>query len=420
MHRLQRASFLGTFLLFTFTALAQAELRLQLHAGGHARENCPVFFTLPEEIKSARSFTLIREADNQEVPVQKSGVKDHPRLAWMITDRLEAGEKRIYKLTANDGRPKRDPRVAIDDDGAKLTVTVEGSPVLRFNHAVVEAPEGIKPIYRRSGYLHPVFSPQGNVVTGDFEPDHAHQHGVFNAFVNASFRDQPVDFWNQAKGLGDVEFESLQFKRNGPVFAQFAANLVHVVIRDGKRIPAIKERWQLRVYNSQKPFLFEINSRQVLAGDDPVTVNEHRYGGFGIRGPSEWLPRKEAKNDEVAEQSDPPASGDFVTSEGRTRLDGNHTRSRWVEMHGPVGTQHAGIIVLSANGNFRSPQTVRLHPSKPYFCFAPMVLGGFQLEPDDVYAQRYRFVTHDGPPNADLAERMWQDLAHPAKVTVVD
>ena len=89
-------------------------------------------------------------------------------------------------------------------------------------------------------------------------------------------------------------------------------------------------------------------------------------------------------------------------------------------MHGPIGSQHAGIIVLSANSNFRAPQTVRLHPSKPYFCFAPMVLGAFSLEPKQTQVQRYRFVTHDGAQDSELAERMWQDLAHPPQITRID
>ena len=60
--------------------------------------------------------------------------------------------------------------------------------------------------------------------------------------------------------------------------------------------------------------------------------------------------------------------------------DGNHTRARWVDMHGPIGSQHAGLVVMGAMRNFRAPQTVRLHPNKPYFCFAPMALGEFKLE----------------------------------------
>jgi hypothetical protein len=89
-------------------------------------------------------------------------------------------------------------------------------------------------------------------------------------------------------------------------------------------------------------------------------------------------------------------------------------------MHGPLGSSHGGIVVLAAPGNFRAPQTVRLHPTKPYFCFAPMQLGAFSIKPDEAYASRFRFVVHDGQQDERLAERMWQDLAHPPQVKVVE
>jgi len=414
--------YLCVFVFLLCASNLRAQLTLEVHAGGHDRINCPVSFPLPDAWSDTRHFQLVRNSDKKQIQVQRLGWAKSPRVIWMIHDRLAAGEKRSYTLSQANGPPKIKHAVRCEDDGAAITVTVGGSPVLRFNHATVEAPEGIDPVYRRSGYIHPVYTPTGNVVTGDFEKDHAHQHGIFNAWVNASFRSKPVDFWNQAKGLGDVEFKTmLNRRKSGPVFAQFTAKLTHIAVRDGERIPAIEETWQVRVYHAQDPFLFEIFSKQTTATEDPVQVNEYHYGGFGIRGPSEWLVTKdsEAKDSEAKDNNpnqDPVAAGDFLTSENRTRTDGNHTRARWVEMHGPIGSQHGGIIVMGANNNFHAPQTVRLHPNKPYFCFAPMALGAFALEQGDTYTSRFRFATHDGAQDAKLAERLWQDFAHPPKV----
>ena len=393
-----------------------ADLRLELRAGGHDRENCPVVFSLPDALKSAQDFRLVRESDQQSIPVQRFGGRQGPRIMWMIHDRLAAGETRSYKLSASDRRNQVDA-VNCEDDGARLTLSVQGSPVLKFNYQTVESPEGIDPVYRRGGYLHPVFTPNGNIVTGDFERDHPHQHGVFLAWVNTTFHGQPTDFWNQAAGSGDVEFSRfLNRQISGPVFAQFTARLTHVAVVDRQRSPAIDETWLVRVYNSQKPFLFEIYSRQTAATQEPVYVNEYHYGGFAIRGPSGWLLEQAADGGQLGKT---PAAGAFLTSEGRTREDGNHTRARWVEMNGPIGSETAGIIALSAPSNFRSPQPVRLHPNKPYFCFAPMVLGEFKIEPHETYASRYRLVVHDGEQDRELAERMWQDFAHPPRVRVL-
>ena len=70
-------------------------------------------------------------------------------------------------------------------------------------------------------------------------------------------------------------------------------------------------------------------------------------------------------------------------------------------------------------GNFRAPQPVRLHPHKPYFCFAPMQLGDFEITLGRNFASRYRFYAHSGPVNAEESERLWQDYAEPPKVRVV-
>lgn len=413
--------YLWVYALLLYSSTLHAQLTLEVQAGGHDRIDCPVTFSLPSEWSDTQHFELVRQSDQKQIPVQRLDWAASPRIIWMIHDRLAAGEKRTYTLNKANAAPRFKQVVRCEDDGASITVKVGDSPVLQFNHATVEAPEGIDPIYRRSGYIHPVFSPQGNIVTGDFESDHAHQHGIFNAWVNATFMGKPVDFWNQAKGLGDVEFKAILNRReSGPVFAQFTAKLTHVAIRDGERVPAIEETWQVRVFHARDPFLFEIYSSQSTTTEKPVQVNEYHYGGFGIRGPSEWLIAKGNKenSDNTRPHQDPVAAGDFLTSENRTRADGNHTRARWVEMHGPIGSQHAGIIVMGANNNFRAPQPVRLHPDKPYFCFAPMALGSFSLEHGDKYTSRFRFATHDGAQNARLAERLWQDFAHPPKVVV--
>ena len=70
--------------------------------------------------------------------------------------------------------------------------------------------------------------------------------------------------------------------------------------------------------------------------------------------------------------------------------------------------------------NFRFPQSVRLHPKKPYFCFAPMVEGQFAIEPGKEYVSRYRYSIHTGHPDARAANRLWHDYAQPPRVRVVE
>jgi hypothetical protein len=100
---------------------------------------------------------------------------------------------------------------------------------------------------------------------------------------------------------------------------------------------------------------------------------------------------------------------DFLTSSGKRRHDGNHTTAKWVSIFGTGDdgdqTPAAGLAVLSHQSNFRAPQPVRLHPDKPYFCFAPMIQGQYEITPQEPLRSRYRFIAHDGPPDAQLLDR---------------
>ena len=88
-------------------------------------------------------------------------------------------------------------------------------------------------------------------------------------------------------------------------------------------------------------------------------------------------------------------------------------------MHGKIDGEPAGITLMCHPNNFRAPQPVRLHPHKPYFCFAPMQLGDFEITPGRTFASRYRFYAHNGPVNATTSERLWKDYAEPARVRIV-
>ncbi|KKL11890.1 hypothetical protein LCGC14_2541270, partial [marine sediment metagenome] len=110
---------------------------------------------------------------------------------------------------------------------------------------------------------------------------------------------------------------------------------------------------------------------------------------------------------------------DYLTREGKTKRDGNHTRPGWVDMYGPLDGKMTGVTILDHPGNFRFPQPVRLHPSMPYFCFTPAVLGSFTIEPGKSYVSRYRFCVHEEKLDRKVTERLWHDYAHPAKVRIV-
>lgn len=286
-----------------------------------------------------------------------------------------------------------------------LRVEVDGKPVLHYNDAVIPSDSPGEPYYRRSGFLHPVFDPAGCVVTDGMPPDHRHQHGIMFPWVSTLFEGRSVDFWNSKKQQGEVRHVGLGDLHSGPAFGSFTARLDHVdLTAPGGPKVALHETWHVRVYARSDAFLFDIVSTQACAGSSPLKINRFDYGGMAIRGARGWFGKGKCE---------------FLTSEGKTRADGNHTRARWCQMSGPLGGHTSGVTVFCHPKNFRFPQPVRLHPDKPYFCWAPMVLGEFTIEPGKPYVSAYRYCVHLGKLDAAAADRLWNDFAELPQVPVV-
>ena len=385
-------------------SLPNGAVTVEVAAGSHPRRDVMVAVELPPSLRSHKRFTLTRLDVGKPIPVQVEPAAN-PRVAWIIRDTLQAGKTRRYRLAPATDEPRAAGGVTVEDDGKHLLVKVGDRPVLRYNHAVVPAPDPKQPYYAKSGYIHPVYSPSGQVVTDDFNPDHAHQHGIMFAWRKTTFEGRHTNGWDQKARTGRVEHVKVEAFGGGPVFGFFAARMRQVdLTAPGGPKPVLDETWRVRIANFSSHFVFDIESTQTCAGDRPVTVEKCHYGGLMIRGHAAWHKRRDH---------------DYLTSEGKTKRDGNHTRPRWVDMHGPLDGRMTGVTIADHPGNFRFPQPVRLHPTMPYFCFTPATLGSFAIEPGKPYVSRYRFYVHDGGLDPKAAERLWRDYADPPKVRIV-
>ena len=91
------------------------------------------------------------------------------------------------------------------------------------------------------------------MVTDDFPPDHAHQHGLFFAWVNTTFDGRKVDFWNQHNRTGrvgnDPDDPGPTFN-GGPIRAEFSAALRHDdLTAPGGPAPVLDETWAITAYD---------------------------------------------------------------------------------------------------------------------------------------------------------------------------
>jgi len=393
---------MALLLILSVAAVARAEVVIEVSAGKHNRIDTPLSVKLPVSLQG-NHFNLKRLDADTSVPVQIISRKKR-RLIWLLGDPLAAGETRRYRLSPSEKPSSKNDAVTVDDDGKRLRVAVGGKPVLVYNTALVPSPNRKEPYYDRSGYIHPVYNPAGQAITDDFAPDHPHQHGIMLPWTNTKFEGRSVNFWDQNGGTGRIEHATTQSLVGGPVFGGFAVGLKQLdTTTPDKPKAVLDETWLVRVYNLADAFLFDFESTQQCVGN-PLQIEKYHYGGFAIRGHRNWLTR---------------GQGDFLTSEGKTRANGNHTRPRWVDIYGYVEGEMTGITIFCHPANYRAPQPVRLHPQKPYFCFAPMVLGEFEIRADEPYTSRYRFYVHNGELDTRAAERRWNDIADPPTVTII-
>ncbi len=289
------------------------------------------------------------------------------------------------------------------------TIVVEqsGVIVLAYNKVSPEVPEGIDPIHERSGFLHPVSSPQAKVVTAMFPFDHAHQHGIFSAWVNTTYDGRDVDFWNLAGGTGRVLHDLVVRTFETADATGFEVDLVHRT-QTKPIVDILHERWKVTAYPTDGSYhCFDIQTEQTAVTEKPLTINKYHYGGFAFRGPISWLTAKDSGARKNAGMK--LEQNEFLTSLGSDRLNGNHEHVNWVSINGSLEDKPVSIAVLSHANNFRAPQSARLHPSKPYFCFAPCVDGEFVIDRDHPLTGQYRFLIADRKIDAEWIDKKWSE-----------
>lgn len=267
-------------------------------------------------------------------------------------------------------------------DPHRLSISIGANVVMEYPLATVMPPPKIDAVFAHSGHIHPLKTPAGHIVTAEFPADHAHQHGIFRAWVNTSFQGKKVDFWNQKERTGHVEHEKLMATQSGPIVGQATVSLIHSALQDGKKIPVLRDTLTFRVWNVAERHIVDIESHETCIADQPLTVHQYHYGGMAFRGREEWLGKEGAR---------------LTTNELKNRVEGNHTRPNWVAIEGKLGEAVCHVIAMSHPNNFRGPEPVRLHPDKPYFVFSPPVLGEFIREPGESRDSHYRYIASDGP-----------------------
>ena len=143
------------------------------------------------------------------------------------------------QTTTKAAKSKSSVNMTIDSN---LTISAGGQKLLTYQFKTVYPPKGIDTNYKRSGFIHPLYTPHGQLLTNIQPKDHYHHYGIWNAWTHTFFEGDTVDFWNIKGHQGTVRFAKFTSKVNNDKYSEYTALQEHVVFKkDGSEKVALNE-----------------------------------------------------------------------------------------------------------------------------------------------------------------------------------
>lgn len=295
-----------------------------------------------------------------------------------------------------------DPVFRTQESEAAIILWHGENPVLTYHKAEVDPPEGVDPVFKRSGFIHPVRTPGGSVVTGIHPVDHRHHLGLWQAWVHGFYDGKEVDFWNLDKRTGRVRHVETLGLVSEPERAGFSVRQEHIAYLEKDADPTVilDETFTVTARLVDGAYEIDYETSQKNVGEHALELPAYRYGGtIAYRSPAAW----------------DKTNSDYLSSEGKTRLNGHQTRSRWCAMWGPSDTEgkHASLTILGHPGNHDAPQRMRVWPPSDnngtiFFNYVPIQESDWAIKPGQTSVMRYRIVVGDTKPETDKVNERWQ------------
>ncbi len=339
-----------------------------------------------------------------------------PRLWFDPGKTLKAGHSYDFEIHREEAGPEKSSLLTTTDRD-NITVMAGSKQVFKYRHSMIEAPEGTNPLYRREGgYIHPLYSPAGKLLTNIQPDDHYHHYGIWNPWTRTIFEGRSVDFWNLADGQGTVRLAGILSTWSGKLTGGFKVHHEHVDFSaPGADKTAMNETWDVRVsetvINENPVWIIDFSFTLNCATDSAVELSAYRYGGgIGFRATEQWT----RENSSV------------LTSEGRTRKDADASFARWCLLEGDTGQgERSGVVFFSHPANRAHPEPMRVWPEDQndgrgdlFFEFCPIRHKAWVLEPGKEYVLRYRMLVFDGELKEEIIDQLWSNYAYPPRADI--
>jgi hypothetical protein len=336
---------------------------------------------------------------------------------WFIPGACDRkGGDRIYVIKMAEETVYDKKQVIEIERGHKdLKVISNNRPVLNYRFAMTYPPEGVDLLYKRSGYIHPLWSPGGELLTSIQPSDHYHHYGIWGPWTLTHIDGRETDFWNLVKGEGTVRFAGFISQVEGEVYTGFKVLQQHIDFgAAGEDRIAINELLDVRVWNvSDSVWIIDYTTTFNTPLKNGIMLDAYRYGGgIGFRATEKW----HKDNSTV------------VTSENKERSDADGSFARWCIVEGESAgeSERSGILFMSHPANRMHPEPMRVWPSNAnggrgdiFFEFVPIRHNEWKLERGRDYTLKYRLVVFDGKLDNESANNYWQSFAGMPKIKIL-
>ncbi|GHV08001.1 hypothetical protein FACS1894160_1540 [Bacteroidia bacterium] len=390
---------------------ARDKINIVIQAGDYDREDCVVSAEVSPLNFNGSEIILYETAKGKKQKVVSqlaSGKK--PVLYWILTGKTPAGSSRTF--VAEWSKKKQSSakyQMEIEDTQKALVLKKNGKPVLQYNYAHLDPPQGVDKSFGRSGFIHPAYSPDGNILTTIQPKDHRHHFGIWNPWTHLVYDGILYDLWNIGDKQGTVRAKDIEAIYQGNIFAGYVAGLDHFIFTPAGEKIVMNEQWDIKTWNTGEGFLWNFTSYLHPSTPLPVLLQQYRYAGFGYRATEEWT--KE--------------NSEMFTSEGKTRQQIDGSTARWIYVTGQTKTGRSGLLFLGHPENYNSPEPLRIWDEAAndgrgdvFINFAPTKNKDWELKPGNTYALRYQVLSYEGEMTSERANRIWNDFAYPPSVAI--
>jgi hypothetical protein len=390
------------------------KMKITVSSGDYERKNCVVSADVSQLKLSETSDVVLYEQTPdglKETVSQLYYVKsEKPVLFWILDGRTPAKTSRTFIAKSKKAKSPDEASMNIEDTRKALVLKKNGQPALQYNYAHLDPPPGVDSAYGRTGgYIHPAYSPEGNVLTNIQPRDHYHHFGIWNPWTRVIYEGKRYDLWNIGEKTGTVRARSVERTYCGNVFSGFTALLDHYIFNENSEQIIMNEYWRVKTWNVPDGFLWDFESHLFPSTSLPILLEAYRYAGFGWRGTPEWT----------------KDNSEMLTSEGKTRPEIDGTNARWIYVTGDTRTGRSGLLFMGHPENYSFPEPLRIWDQNAnggrgdtFINFAPTKNRDWKLLPNEHYVLKYRIFTFEGNMTAEQANQLWRDFAYPPAAVV--